>query len=55
MMMYCCELKNNVKNELMHDECVINNLNEFIKAVIEINNKLYERVMKQKYDEENHR
>ena len=46
MTMYCCELKDNVKNKLMCDRCVINNLNEFIKAAIEINNKLYKRVMK---------
>ena len=46
MMMYCCELKNNIKNEFMCDKCVINNLNKFIKAVIEIDNKLYKRVMK---------
>ena len=46
MMMYCHELKNNVKNEFMHDKHMINNLNEFMKAAIEIDNKLYERVMK---------
>ena len=46
MMMYCCELKNNVKNELMHDEHMINNLNELMKAAIKIDNKLYEKVMK---------
>ena len=44
--MYCHELKNNIKNELMHDEHVINNLNKLIKAAIKIDNKLYERVMK---------
>ena len=40
-MMYYYKLKNNVKNKLMHDECVINNLHEFIKIIIKINNKLY--------------
>ena len=53
MTMYYCELKNNVKDKLMCDRHVINNLNEFMKAAIEINNKLYKRVMKQKYDGEN--
>ena len=44
--MYCYKLKNNVKNELMHDKCVIDNLNKFMKAAIEIDNKLYKKVMK---------
>ena len=46
MTMYCHELKDNVKNKLMCDRCVINSLNEFIKAAIEIDNKLYKRIMK---------
>ena len=45
-MMYHHELKDNVKNKFMHDECMIDNLNEFMKAAIEIDNKLYKRVMK---------
>ena len=44
--MYHCKLKDNVKDEFMCDKCVINSLNEFIKAAIKIDNKLYERVMK---------
>ena len=44
--MYYCKLKNNVKNEFMCDKCVINNLNEFMKTAIEIDNKLYEKIMK---------
>ena len=46
MTMYHHKLKNNIKDELMHDEHMIDNLNEFTKAAIEIDNKLYERVMK---------
>ena len=46
MIIYCCELKNNIKNKLMCNKCVINNLNKFIKTVIKINNKLYKKVMK---------
>ena len=41
MMMYHYKLKNNVKNKLMCDRHVINSLNKFMKAAIEINNKLY--------------
>ena len=48
--MYCCKLKDNIKNKLMHDEHMIDSLNEFMKIAIKINNKLYKRNMKQKYD-----
>ena len=37
----------------MHDRQIINDMNDFIKTVIEIDNKLYKRIMKKKYDEEN--
>ena len=46
MMMYCHKLKNNIKNEFMHDEHMIDNLNKFIKTAIEIDNKLYKKAMK---------
>ena len=46
MIMYHHELKDNIKNKFMCDKHVINNLNKLIKAAIEINNKLYKRVMK---------
>ena len=46
MTIYHYKLKNNVKNEFMHDKCMINNLNKFIKAAIEIDNKLYKKIMK---------
>ena len=41
------------EHELMHDEHVIDSLNELTKAAIEINNKLYKKIMKWKYNEEN--
>ena len=44
--MYCHKLKDNVKNEFMYDKYVINNLNKLMKAAIEIDNKLYEKVIK---------
>ena len=46
MTIYCYKLKNNVKNVFMCDKCIINNLNKYIKATIEINNKLYKKVIK---------
>ena len=46
MIIYYYKLKNNIKNKFMHDKCVINNLNKFIKTVIKINNKLYKKIIK---------
>ena len=37
----------------MHDEQVISDMNDLIKTVIKIDNKLYKRIMKKKYNEEN--
>ena len=51
--MYWCRLKDNIKDELMHDRWVISDMNDLTKIIIEIDNRLYERVMKKKYDEEN--
>ena len=45
------ELKNNVKNEIIHDERNYESLAEFIKIVIDFNDRLYERIMKKRYDQ----
>ena len=50
--MYRRELKKQVKDELMRDERVYEILDEFIEIFIDLDDKLYERVMKKKYDEE---
>ena len=50
--MYRRELKKQVKNELMRDERAYETLDEFIEIFIDLDDKLYERVMKKKYDEE---
>ena len=49
--MYRRKLKKQVKNELMRDERVYETLDEFIEIFIDFDDKLYERVMKKKYDE----
>ena len=49
--MYRRELKNNVKNELMRDERDYEDLQKFIEITIELDDKLYERVMKKRYDQ----
>ena len=53
MIMYYYELKNNIKNEFMHDKHMINSLNKLTKTAIKINNKLYKQIMKKKYNEKN--
>ena len=50
--MYRRKLKKQVKNELMRDERAYETLDELIEIFIDFDDKLYERVMKKKYDEE---
>ena len=50
--MYRRELKEQVKDELMRDERAYETLDEFIEIFIDLDDKLYERAMKRKYDEE---
>ena len=49
--MYRRELKKQVKNELMRDERAYEILDELIEIFIDFDDRLYERVMKKKYDE----
>ena len=50
--MYRRELKEQIKNELMRDERAYETLDELIEIFIDLDDKLYERTMKKKYDEE---
>ena len=50
MIMFRRELKNNVKDEIMRDGRDYESLAEFIEIVIDLDDKLYERVMKKRYD-----
>ena len=50
--MYRRKLKEQVKNEFMRDERAYETLDELIEIFIDFNDKLYERVMKKKYNEE---
>ena len=50
--MYRRGLKKQVKNELMRDERAYETLDELIEIFIDLDDKLYERAMKKKYDEE---
>ena len=49
--MYRRKLKEQVKNELMRDERAYETLDELIEIFIDLDDKLYERAMKKKYDE----
>ena len=44
-------LKNNIKNELLCYKGIINNINNLIYVLIKINNKLYKRVIKKKFND----
>ena len=46
MTMFRRELKNNIKNEIMHDERDYESFAKFIEIVIDFDDKLYEQVMK---------
>ena len=50
--MYRRKLKKQVKNELMRDEQAYETLDELIEIFIDLDDKLYERAIKKKYDEE---
>ena len=43
-------LKNNVKNELLRYKGIINSINSLIYALIKVDNKLYKRVIKKKFN-----
>ena len=51
MTMFRRRLKDNVKDELMRDGRRIDTLERLIKAVIDINDKLYERVIEKRYND----
>jgi len=48
--MFKRELKKNLKDELMRDEQEFLNIKNLIKILIKIDDKLYKRVMKKRFD-----
>ena len=50
--MYRRELKEQIKNELMRDERAYEIFDKLIEIFIDLDDKLYERAMKKRYDEE---
>ncbi len=49
--MFRRNLKNNLKDEIMRDKKTFNNIFNLIEVVIDFNDKLYEKVIKKKYDQ----
>ncbi len=48
--MFRRDLKNNLKNKIMRNEKILNNMFNFIEVVINFNDKLYERAIKKRYN-----
>jgi len=51
MTMFRRDLKNNLKDELMRDGKIISDMFDLIMIVIDLDDKLYERAMKKRYDQ----
>ncbi len=49
--MFRRNLKNNLKDEIMRNERRISDMFDLIKIVIDLDDKLYKRAMKKKYDQ----
>ncbi len=44
--MFRQDLKNNLKDKIIYNKKILNNIFNFIKVIIDLNNKLYKRVIK---------
>jgi len=53
--MFRRDLKNNLKDEIMRDGRSISDMSDLIEVVIDLDDKLYERVMKKRYDQSRER
>ncbi len=49
--MFRRNLKNNLKNEIIRNEKIINDMFNLIEVVINFDDKLYKRAMKKRYDQ----
>jgi len=48
--MFRQNFKNNLKNEIMRNRSFLSDIFNFIKVVIDFNNKLYKKVIKKRYN-----
>jgi hypothetical protein len=51
MTMFRRDFKDNLKDELMRDGKIISDMFDLIMIVIDLDDKLYERAMKKRYDQ----
>jgi hypothetical protein len=55
MTMFRRDLKNNLKNEIMRDNRSISDMFDLIEVIINLDDKLYEKAMKKRYDQSRER
>jgi hypothetical protein len=55
MTMFRRDLKNNLKNEIMRDDKSISDMFDLIEVIIDLDDKLYEKAIKKKYDQSRER
>jgi len=53
--MFRRDLKNNLKNEIMRDDKSINDMFDLIEVIIDLDDKLYEKAIKKRYDQSRER
>jgi hypothetical protein len=51
MTMFRRDLKNNLKDEIMRDDRSISDMFDLIEVAIDLDDKLYKRAMKKRYDQ----
>jgi len=51
MTMFRRDLKNNLKNEIMRDDRSISDMFDLIEVIIDLDDKLYKRAIKKRYDQ----
>jgi hypothetical protein len=55
MTMFRRDLKNNLKNEIMRDDRSISDMFDLIEVAIDLDDKLYEKAIKKRYDQSRER
>jgi len=49
--MFRQDLKNNLKNKIIYNRRTLNNIFDFIEVAIDLDNKLYKKVIKKRYNQ----
>ncbi len=48
--MFRRDFKNNLKNEIMRDEKILNDIFNLIEVIIDLDDKLYKKIIKKRYN-----